>query len=261
MGMAAPIYYTAEMVQALPDDGNRFGATVRHTIILVAAAAGIPASAAPARAQVGDTTRIDSALARHVRTARAPSYFRLYHVRPLAGGRFYTLVARSATEDSPYAVLLCQGTVHAESTAVACLALQTSGRPAGLSDDDGTQFTVTDGDFDRDGEPELNVFLGYGRQSYTGAMEHNQFYVVDLVPGLRAAASAYIFLRNGIGYEPELTFEDFNGDGHPDIEVRAQACQQPREEGALVGCQPIVRRLLWNARTSSWAAAGGAARR
>jgi Uma2 family endonuclease len=24
MGMAAPVYYTAEMVRALPDDGNRY---------------------------------------------------------------------------------------------------------------------------------------------------------------------------------------------------------------------------------------------
>lgn len=24
MGMAAPLYYTAEMVRALPDDGNRY---------------------------------------------------------------------------------------------------------------------------------------------------------------------------------------------------------------------------------------------
>ena len=24
MGMAAPIYYTADMVRALPDDGNRY---------------------------------------------------------------------------------------------------------------------------------------------------------------------------------------------------------------------------------------------
>lgn len=30
MGMAAPIYYTADMVRALPDDGNRYETARPH---------------------------------------------------------------------------------------------------------------------------------------------------------------------------------------------------------------------------------------
>jgi len=31
MGMAAPVYYTADMVRALPDDGNRYEEVVHAT--------------------------------------------------------------------------------------------------------------------------------------------------------------------------------------------------------------------------------------
>jgi len=36
MGMVAPVYYTADMVRALPDDGNRY--EVAHGELLVAPA-------------------------------------------------------------------------------------------------------------------------------------------------------------------------------------------------------------------------------
>lgn len=36
MGLAAPVYYTAEMVRALPDDGNRYETV--HGELLVAPA-------------------------------------------------------------------------------------------------------------------------------------------------------------------------------------------------------------------------------
>lgn len=213
-------------------------------------------AATPLRAQL-DTVRIDSALARHVRTAQAAFYWRFNSpVRPLAGGRFYTLVGRARTGGDPTAVLLCVGTVGAEPTMVDCLALRTPGRPSGPTADDNTNFFTEDGDYDRDGEPELSVRLAYGRQSYTGLMQHNQLYVIDTQPTLRIAASAYIYIPRGMGPDLELTFEDLNRDGHPDMVVRGEACRPPPEEGsALIGCRPIVRRLIWNARTDSWIAA------
>ncbi len=39
MGMAAPLYYTAEMVRALPEDGHRYE-TVHGELLVTAAACG-----------------------------------------------------------------------------------------------------------------------------------------------------------------------------------------------------------------------------
>jgi hypothetical protein len=33
MGMAAPVYYTAEMVRALPEDGNRYEAVFGELLV------------------------------------------------------------------------------------------------------------------------------------------------------------------------------------------------------------------------------------
>ena len=41
MGMAAPVYYTADMVRALPDDGNRYEVVYGEVLVTPARGCGI----------------------------------------------------------------------------------------------------------------------------------------------------------------------------------------------------------------------------
>ncbi len=234
----------------------------RHQI---AAALSFAAAATPLAAQVqrrspADSAATDTTFAHAVRTSAAPLYLRFDLIRPLPDGRVYAIVGRAANEDAPSPVFVCLTPPRGDSAAaVSCLPLPLPGRPSGLTAEETTQFAASHGDFDNDGELELQLYIAYGVQSQW-SMERSQYFVVDLAPAPRVAAQVHVNLPGGVGVEPELTFTDLDNDGHPDITVEAQVCRAPREEGALQACRPVVQRLLWNAATDGWAARRGGGR-
>lgn len=238
--------------------------------------------AGPARAQL-DTARIDSTVARHVRTARAPVFQRLTPIRTLSRsglrGRqleiFYVLVGRSAGSDGAIAVFACQGTNRTDSTLVACVRLPIPGRPSGVTPTETNEYAIHAGAC----RGRLCAYLGYGASS--SALEHNLFYVIDVEPFEfepfeplnRIAASVHVYYPGGFGLSPELSFEPpREGDRHheqgpamgepmDDIEVRGAVCRPPREEGARpVGCRDFLRVLHYDPRTDSWRPAARATR-
>ena len=229
---------------------------------LALAAAATPLAATPLAAQVqrrspSDSATTDTTFAQALRTRTAPLYLRFDLIRPLPDGRVYAIAGRAANEEAPSPVFVCLTPPRADSAgAVSCLPLPLPGRPSGLTAEETTQFAASHGDFDGDGELELNLYIAYGIQSQW-SMERSQYFVVDLTPAPRVAAQVHVNLPRGVGVEPELTFTDLDNDGHPDIQVEAQACRAPREEGALQGCRPVVHRLLWNAASDSWTARRG----
>jgi hypothetical protein len=227
---------------------------------LALAAAAAPLAAQVQRRSPADSAATDTAFAQALRTRAAPLYLRFDLIRPLPDGRVYAIVGRAANEEAPSPVFVCLTPPRTDSAAApGCLPLPLPGRAAGLTAEETTQFGASHGDLDNDGELELQLYIAYGVQSQW-SMERSQFFVVDLTPAPRVAAQVHVNLPRGVGVEPELTFTDLNSDGHPDIQVEAQACHMPPSEGSLIGCRPIVHRLLWNAASDSWAARRGGGR-
>jgi len=112
------------------------------------------------------------------------------------------------------------------------------------------------GDLDADGEPEAMFFVQYHDepQPAVGDVARGHYFVVDLDPGPRVAASfeSQAHPQADVLLERRATVrrEDLDGDGHPDLRVRGRECMSATE--GAEDCTPVDERWIWDAPTDAW---------
>lgn len=224
------------------------------SLLLVGA---MPATRLPAQA--------DSAVARFLRGSAALDIEIIGPARPLGQGANVVWAVRpGARRGAGATVHACVVSDSAGAPAVSCIVLPT---PRIDSSPFAAQLAERrEGDLDGDVQPEALASITWNgpEQAVVGADAWTSVFAIAPGPRLRLVANVALDINPGSSFVPHVTAEfelvDVNGDGHPDIVIEGERCDQAPDTGDA-RCRDFARRYLWNARTDGWAAPAAGGRR
>lgn len=173
-------------------------------------------------------------MVRHLRTDRIPPVELWGEPIAVADDRYVRIGGRSRGKGRRFTVLVCLGAEERRS--VECVTVLTRRAEQGI---DSAGISVWDvGDLDWDGEIEVMIELRYEVPSRSCCAGSVQYLVIDVEPRIRVAANVGL---TDLDVSPEITLEDDDGDGHPNIVLRGEDFRGMEGEGPG---RPYKRRYL-----------------
>lgn len=231
--------------------------SARAPLALILVALGTAGAPGRAAGQEGAAPSV-GAVAAALRGPGTPEVESLDPPRPLGGGRFMAVAAVARSLSSQPRVILAVVSDSAGSARVhGSVVLPTPRIAAELYSIEVQDRGVSD--YDGDGAIEAMVQLVYydPAEPAVGATAHYRYYVVDFSgPSPRVAANVEFATDPQAEVLPHregtVSLSDLNGDGHADIVVRGQNCDEGPGNPERI-CRPFITRYLWDRASDGWA--------